>query len=274
MQNYSYPEFTRTEIAHSRLIREAKGLYKPPNRLNRIISRIKGDRSYGKYLDRHIIGMDSRIAEGVSIGAGNREAITVSWNYHRGYDVLPKLLIQIKDKFDGFVRKHPNLTKEQAAMSIVFDIASDVFPPKGRDESLINNFLNKYSKDLSDKTGVKINLSRDHKVALDNFANEHIGVCIHVALLTGALLEKMVDLKMIEGKVSIDRNTVISEKYGEKVSHAWARFTTKQGEVYVVDPMLLNKPMMLRDAVLQADHGSGYPYNRPQDKMGSSIDSR
>ena len=84
-----------------------------------------------------------------------------------------------------------------------------------------------------------------------------MGVCRHQALLCGYLLEKLIKDERISGKVSVDRNFV--EGLG---GHAWARYTTDRGKVYILD-VAQNYKGCLGDMTKKQ---SRWFYERPEDK--------
>ena len=57
----------------------------------------------------------------------------------------------------------------------------------------------------------------------------------------------MIDEKIIEGKVSVDKARFNID--GVNTGHAWVRYTMNNGTVYIIDPMLLKKPLILNDAI-------------------------
>lgn len=76
--------------------------------------------------------------------------------------------------------------------------------------------------------------TNDQKVSLGAYINKG-GICRHQALLTGYLLEKMVQDGKLPGKVSIDRNSIPNQG-----GHAWVRYEEpgkpNTNTVSIIDP--------------------------------------
>lgn len=94
------------------------------------------------------------------------------------------------------------------------------------------------------------------KVQLGAFIGK--GVCRHQALLIGYLLEKLVSVGLLNGKVSVDRN--ITKEGG----HAWARYTTASGDRHILDAAQGYK------GLIEKAGKKRWPYARP----GENVDKR
>jgi hypothetical protein len=75
----------------------------------------------------------------------------------------------------------------------------------------------------------------NYRMDLAKFIMRRTGIVRHQALLTGYILERMIDEGelMSEDNVSIDRS-VSSDGGG----HAWVRYTASDGSPYIIDPAL------------------------------------
>ncbi len=151
------------------------------------------------YEGRFVIHRNTRIDGGVCLGQGVREAIVVdSTKYPMINAVYRKLETMIKGKDT---------------------ILSSVY-------TLVDKTL-KYDEKFALKIDKKY---PDKKVSLDLFIINRKGVCRHMALLCGVLLEKLQNSGIIRGKPSIDRNHI--PMVG---GHAWCRYTNSVGDVFILD---------------------------------------
>lgn len=106
------------------------------------------------------------------------------------------------------------------------------------------------------------------KISLDVFVENKAGVCRHQALFAGALLESLKNEGILTGQVSVDRNEMkINEK--DKDGHAWTRYTTSRGEVYILDIAQLNGVVKLDDLMRARMNGNKrvWDYGRPEDHV-------
>lgn len=100
-------------------------------------------------------------------------------------------------------------------------------------------------------------LARDYqKIAINKYISRGIGVCRTQAALCAYLAERLSKEDVIEGRASIDRNTF------DDSGHAWARFITPSGEVYIIDPAqkYIGK---LKDV----DRNKSWDYRRSEDLL-------
>lgn len=58
-----------------------------------------------------------------------------------------------------------------------------------------------------------------------------LGVCEHITLVAAYIMERLIDEGYLRGRVSVDRNYIPERK----VSHAWVRYTSKDGKVFILD---------------------------------------
>ena len=183
------------------------------------------------YGDRFVIHRDTRIDGGVSFGEGAREAIVVdSKKYPRVNEVYERLKSSVKDN-----------------ATVLWDVYDIVDKTLRYDEAYANEMAERYP---------------DRKVSLDVFIGNGKGVCRHMALLCGVLLEKLCDEGVINGKASIDRNSIPAIG-----GHAWCRYTSANGQSYIVD---VTQHFIGRlDKTLKYIKIGGYnvwDYYRPEDK--------
>lgn len=156
----------------------------------------------GLYLkDRRIIQRDSIIDEGIFCVASNQmEYIVVdSHKYHQINKLYSKLKKIIKET-NNVMRSVYSLVENK----MEYDL----------------EFVEKIEKKFATK-----------KVALDIFIEHGKGVCRHMALLCGVLLEKCINDGFLFGQVSIDRNSI-----EEEGGHAWCRCTMENNEIFILDP--------------------------------------
>jgi hypothetical protein len=72
------------------------------------------------------------------------------------------------------------------------------------------------------------------KVELSDFMEAGVGVCRHQALALATLLFEAKDQGHIRGDISVDRSMQWSPD-GDEGGHAWVRYTSHAGEVYILD---------------------------------------
>ena len=151
------------------------------------------------YEGRFVIHRNTRIDGGVCLGSGVREAIIVD---SKKYPMVNHLYAILRSKIRG----------RDTALSDVYNLV---------DETL------KYDEAFALEAARRF---PDQKVALDFFIEHRKGVCRHMALLCGVLLEKLCDDRVLGGKPSIDRNSI--PMVG---GHAWCRYTNSAGDVFILD---------------------------------------
>jgi len=195
---------------------------------------------YGIYKGRHVIGRDERINGGVYLGSGKREEIVVD-------DTKSEVKKAYEDLYEQLWEKVRNRQNEQEELgqdnNIKNGILSDVF-------ELVMEKM-QYDGDFADKAGDEF---EDQKINLSYFINAKKGVCRHQALLVGYLLERLKEEGHIDGKVSIDRNSVPGLG-----AHAWVRYvsgTTR--DVFIIDPA--------QKFIGRLEDAPGnWPYRRPEE---------
>ena len=196
---------------------------------------------YGIYKDRHVIGRDEKINQGVYLGSGEREEI-----------VVDDINSQAKESYDKIYsslwQKIQNRQKEQEELGLSSNvkngILSDVFELVMDQMRYDGDFVSVASKEF-----------KNQKINLSYFIDNKKGVCRHQALMAGYLLERLKNEGYIDGDVSIDRNSVPG-----RGAHAWVRYkSATSGVTYIIDPAQ-NWAGRLDDAP------GNWPYQRPEDQ--------
>ncbi|MDD4877708.1 MAG: hypothetical protein PHO02_01575 [Candidatus Nanoarchaeia archaeon] len=185
----------------------------------------------GVYRGRKVICRDSPIDGGVYIGAGEREAIVVD---SKKYNEIKKLYKKAREKaLVGVV------TKDVAKGLVLNAVYNTVKEAMKYDKDAVNGLIN------------ICNSGTDGKIALDVFIKNKVGVCRHMALACGALLELFRKDGYIRGKASIDRNTING-------GHAWCRYTNSGGEVFILD--------VAQDYIGRLEKAENWNYRRPDEQ--------
>lgn len=170
------------------------------------------DAPHGYFSGRRIIGRETPINKGISIGDSNREMIVVD------DEKFPKLREVYDDLFKK--RKKELLSKKERTKSGTAEILDTVF------RHVLD--VMPYNKEVVEKIRKKF---LNQKISLTAFVNSKGGECRHQALLAGYLIEKMIKEGLLNGKVAANRNFV-------KVlgGHAWVKYIDHNNQVYIVDP--------------------------------------
>ena len=183
----------------------------------------------GRFQGRPVIGRDTPINGGVYVGAVPREALVVDDStqpeLNQAYqELLRRRLIKVQrgEEFKvGILRE-------------VFDLARELLP---RDPARVEELV-RYQQ-------------QDQKVSLGSFIGK-AGVCRHIALLTGYMLERLIRDGHISGKVSVDRNYI--EGFG---GHSWVRYINSSEKVFIIDAALGN------GYCGPIEQATGWKYERP-----------
>jgi len=155
------------------------------------------------------------------------------------------------------------IKKEELLMNLVFSKVDQTFPKEKRNTLVLDQLFDDLNARYKNRAHQEVDFTKDGKVSLDIFINNGTGACRHLSLVAAALLEKLIDEKIIEGKVSVDKARFDID--GVNKGHVWARYTMNNGTVYIIDPMLLKKPLILNDAI-EFNGGIGNYYAREKDK--------
>lgn len=174
---------------------------------------------YGTFYGWRVIGQDSEINEGISMGGTlGREAIVVD-------DREDPLLVDNYQKLLNKILKTKELTKipdnspelEQLILNYVYE-----------------NSLRTFSEDPVVVDEIVQKIEPDTRVKIGEFMKYKVGQCRHHALLTGYNIEHLIKAGLLKGKISVDRNS-----FDDRGAHAWARYTLRfKNEIWVLDSML------------------------------------
>lgn len=161
-----------------------------------------------RYQGRLIIERDSPIDGRVYLGIA-REAIVVDGTKQS----------ELQSAYDELIKRRQAKVEEgqhfrEGILREVFDLTGELLPTN---QQIVDQVSSQY------KDG--------GKVALANFIRAKGGVCRHQSLLAAYLLERLINEGRIRGKVSVDRS--FNRKRG--TSHAWVRYTSYSGQVYILD---------------------------------------
>lgn len=200
--------------------------------LQRLPLEKQNDKFY--YKGRRIIFRDTPILGGVYPGHGPREVIFVN----RSSTELLYLYTKIRNKVDS------RLVVSKGEVDILkksFQEVVSLFSAGKQAERELEYVLK------------RMGAYQDKEIDLEIFLRGRVGVCRHRSLALGAILELFKEAKYLDGSISVDRN---SYKGGY---HVWVRYTSKSGEVYILDPM-----QSFFGTLEEASYQS-WPYLRPED---------
>ena len=183
----------------------------------------------GKFLGRPLIERDTRISGGVYISQNARLAIRVDADSFAISSLYEKVLKEAGKSF----------MLDQISERVFLDHVSVAV--KETIKSDTSGFLETMEEFIN---------ASDHKISLDDFIEMGIGDCRIFALLSGVLIEKLIDDRFIAGKVSIDRNVILN--FG---GHVWARFENTEGKVTIVD---------IANDYIGPEEGGPWIYKRPE----------
>jgi hypothetical protein len=237
-------EWQRTSLVEKRLL--ASSEFTPPR---------PGDAwaPHGYFASRRIIGSEmGHVNGGVYLGAHAREALVV--------DDEPTN--EAGNKLRAFYTEKIRPAIEQAAAQVGRK-------PKDVALSVIYRTVLKAMPYDAEKTDLLIHMltggQRDMKIHLAPFIQNGVGVCRHQALLVAYLIEKLTqedDLRFrLNGKLSLERNSIANLDENKTGAHAWVRYTSTSGEVYIVD-VAQKKCGKLDDL---AREPGNWEYARPED---------
>ncbi|MDO8517260.1 MAG: hypothetical protein Q7S33_03985 [Nanoarchaeota archaeon] len=158
------------------------------------------------YQGRFLIERESPIDGGVYLGQGQREAIIV--DSQKG--------IQLKKLYEIAKKKasENNKVKKYKVMDAVFET--------------VGEFM-KFDEDKAEEIVKEKNAGKDVKINLDCFIENGVGVCRHMALTCGVLIEMFKKDGYVSGKPSVERNS------SEAGGHAWCRYTDNNEKSLILD---------------------------------------
>ena len=158
------------------------------------------------YHNRAIIGRDSPIDGGIYIGAYQREAVVVD------FFSSPML----KSIFE-----RAKLDISARSLRAELDILKAVYVAVDRAMA--------YDLDAVEELVREQGVQEDGEISLGVFADHGIGVCRHMALTCGVIIERLIEEGVMEGSVSVDRKTF------KEGGHAWCRYKGPDGAVFIID---------------------------------------
>ena len=196
----------------------ASPLYEPP----------EGEAPYGSWAGRAIIGRDSSIRNGVYLGFGEREALVVDdgkypHEFERIYTKLLERLVRCA--------RRGRVTELSICESVELIVQKEIAYDRRETQTMTAHLL----EQARFRARGNEDLASD-KVQLNYFLREKKGVCRHQALVGAYLLERLRDRGLVEGHVSVDRAYIRAPE--EMGRHTWARYTTPQNEVIIIDVAL------------------------------------
>ena len=194
--------------------------------------RIQGGKLDGT---RHIIGADTAIDGGVSIGAYEREIIVVDSS-------ISQRLIGTYEEAKKMSTDDAGEFRNDWVLQVVYDLTKEILT---------------YDRDEVDRIIEDRDSYEDGKISLGIFLQEGFGICRHHYLLIGFMLERFREEGFVEGEVSVDRITFGPEG---KSGHAFVRYTNSDGVPYILDSA------GNYIGPLHKDKGTFDFYSRPTDK--------
>jgi FHA domain len=190
----------------------------------------KPGRGYGEFAGRPIVARDTEINGGVyPVGSSQGEAIVI--DDERYPDELNQVYEAVINRIQAPDTKKLSVRGLRRALTgAETNVQQDSTVQKL--ESVFDTVFETLKYDLAATNA----LARDsQKIALNYYITEGVGVCRTQAVLAAYNIERMIKNGLLEGKVSIDRSS-IRDADGNGSGHAWARFTDKLGNVFIIDP--------------------------------------
>ena len=164
---------------------------------------------YGLFRGRHVIGENTKIANGIFVCAIPCEAVVVDEKYGVLQDIYLKLVSKIG------VLDNKNSNYEYQIFSKVITFARETL---------------RYSEESVENITKQYRIDFDEKVSLDLYIKKKVGVARHQVLLAAYLLEKLKEKFFIKGSFWIDQ-VYSSETYQERLV-----FKSIDGEIFRFDP--------------------------------------
>ncbi|MEA3379069.1 MAG: hypothetical protein U9Q69_05550 [Nanoarchaeota archaeon] len=174
------------------------------------------------YFDRRVITRNTEVTDGVYLSEDyNKEAIVVdsSRELRNSYQVAKWLA-----GLNGTIN-------EESILDAVHFLVECTF--RERDLEMI------------DETIKGRGIQAGQKVSLGVYVLDMMGCCKHSALFVTYLLEQFKKEGYIEGVPRVNRNSV------EVLdgAHAWCRYISEKGEEIIMDPLNLDRPMEIEQAL-------------------------
>lgn len=203
------------ELHHSSPARKGESVFEDYTKNAEELQKIRNEaeRLLGRK-ERHTIGRDSRLKEGVYEGKYGGEKIVVN------YDDDPSLIDAAVDTVIEKCTVDGKFQKNYALDAVYQHVLSSM----RYDKAAVNDI---FMRPLKGRDGAKISLS--------HYIQEGVGVCRHQALYAGIILEQLADRGYMNGTVSVRRNAVKGEGSEKYDGHAWVRYTNSSGDVFILD---------------------------------------
>lgn len=165
------------------------------------------------YGGRFLIGSDTPINKGVYlVGSVSHGAVTEAIVVDDTL-VESRKLLEVFQTFVNILYQYPEPQRWNYVLDIARNVTMTVLPYNAQK---VEAFVNAYP------AGTLINLSA--------FLEGGFGICRHQALLVAYLVDRLMREKHIPGKVCVDRSSIVG-----RGGHAWARYTSPQRKVFIVD---------------------------------------
>lgn len=197
---------------------------------------------------RPLITRDSRINGGVSVPYAQAEAVLVDFDKDT---TLLNFYNEVKTKVLDAIRKR-RITDPVEINRLVFEEVRKAMP---------------YTKDLKSFNADIERTFGGRKINLGYFLSRNEGVCRHQALLHGAIVERLIDEGVLNGRIGVDRGMDFNETSQDWDGHQWVRYTTSDGKVIYIDPA---HHYIGTDPVSP----SGFPYLRPGESNNGQREAR
>lgn len=182
---------------------------------------------HGEYQGRPIIARDTPVNKGVyPVGGPDGEALVIDDKKY------PK---ELNEVYERVLEGINNVSTDKL---VVKGLKNRLFASKerasvDRTTSMLNNVFSEVSKTLKYDLEATNKIAKAYqKVALNMYIQEGVGVCRTQATLSAYLVERLIHEGKLEGRISIDRN----QDHQVAGGHAWARYTTPEGKVFIIDP--------------------------------------
>ncbi|MFW5746731.1 MAG: hypothetical protein ACOCWQ_04245 [Nanoarchaeota archaeon] len=172
----------------------------------RLCQRMYWQNGWLMYQGRHVITRETPISQGVYLSETESEAIVAN-----------------PESVDHLTRQ--TLIRTPACLGI---------PLKGQILSTVTKVTRESFDDSNDPIYAlqQNNVAAEQKVDIGFFLSARTGVCKHMAITAGLILENLVAQGILNGYARINRSS--NTQHG----HAWVRYTNSAGEPLIVDPAL------------------------------------
>jgi hypothetical protein len=184
---------------------------------------------HGMYSGRPIIARDTPINGGVyPVGGSKGEALVIDDKKY------PEELDSV------FNRVEAGLKQKSEAQTSIKGLRNFLRTRNGEsildEKDILRETFKAVSETLRYDLAATNALAQDsQKITLNEYIHNGFGVCRTQATLSAYLVERLIQNGRLQGSVSIDRNESRTVD-GETGGHAWARYTDKDGVVYIIDP--------------------------------------